>query len=47
MSGPNIKECREQQFDIEKRQLNRALEQQIAVRDGTGRDGEIKQREEI
>jgi hypothetical protein len=31
----------ERQFDIEERQLDRALQQQIAVCDGTGRDGEI------
>src|SRR5262249_14815371 len=44
---PQYEECLERQFDIEERQFDRALQQQIAVGHGTRRNGEVKQREEI
>ncbi len=44
---PQDKKGFQRQFDIEKRQFDRAFEEQVAMRHGTRGDREIKQCEEI
>ena len=44
---PQDEESLERQFDIEERQFDRVFEQQVAVRDRAGGNGEIKQHKQI